>query len=100
MLIGRKFRQPQEQSRLSDLQIEELAADAEALLSNEMFVNALDAVYSRAFRTLVEAEVGSLTASAAHATIKGLEEIRGQLEQHINDHKMRQKFAKRDESNG
>jgi hypothetical protein len=53
-------------------------------------------VYSRAAGTLLEAEVGSLTANSAHAMMKAVLDIRSQLEQYINDHKMRAKYNKGD----
>jgi hypothetical protein len=80
--------------RLSDHEVDERAAEAQALLDNELFTKAVDGVYSRAVGTLLNAEVGSLTASSAHATMKALIDIRNQLEQYVADQKMRKKFGK------
>jgi hypothetical protein len=92
-----KFSKPKDpQSRLSNYEAEERAVEAGELLKSPIFQNAVDDVYSRHIGILISAEVGSLTASAAHAMIKALEEIRGQLEQYVTDHKMRQKYHKGD----
>jgi hypothetical protein len=56
----------------------------------------MDDIYSRAVGTLLTAEVGSLTASAAHASMKATAEIRSQLNQYVTDHKLRQKYNKGD----
>ena len=79
---------------LSDLEVDERAAEAKALLENSLFADALNDVYSRALGTLLNADVGSLTASTAHATMKAIREVRSQLEQIITDKKMREKFGK------
>lgn len=90
-------RRPQESKpRLSNLEVEEKASDAEHILQHYVFRGAMDDIYSRAEGTLLSAEVGSLTASAAHATMKAIADISKQLEQYIDDHKMRQKYHKGD----
>ena len=87
---------PTSPSHLNNFETEEKAHNAEALLKNDVFNNAMDDVYSRAVGTLLQAEIGSLTASAAHAMMLAVTDIRHQLEQYINDHKMRQKYNKGD----
>jgi hypothetical protein len=82
--------------RLSNHEVEERALEAQALLDNPVFIQAMEAVYSRAVGTLLTAEVGSLTASAAHASMKATAEIRSQLNQYVTDHKLRQKYNKGD----
>jgi hypothetical protein len=82
--------------RLNNHEVTEKAAQAESLLASEVFNSAMNGVYSRAVGILLEAEVGSLTASGAHATMKAVIDIRSQLEQFINDDKMRQKYNKGD----
>jgi hypothetical protein len=84
----------EQRHQLSDYEIDERAAEAKALLDNPVFISALEDVYSRAVGTLLNSDVGTLTASTAHATMKAVTAIRSQLEQYINDHKMRQKFSK------
>jgi len=83
-----------ERSRLSDYEVDERAAEAKSILDNSVFADALDDVYSRALGTLLNADVGSLTASTAHATMKAIRDVRKQLEQYVDDQKMRQKFSK------
>jgi hypothetical protein len=74
---------------LSDHEVDERAAEAQALLDNPVFTSAIDDVYSRALGTLLSADVGSLTASTAHATMKAIRDIRTQLGNYITDNKMR-----------
>lgn len=83
-----------ERKRLSDHEVDERAAEAQYLLNNPVFVDALDDVYSRALGTLLNADVGSLTASTAHATMKAIRDVRSQLEQYVADKKMRTKYGK------
>jgi hypothetical protein len=80
--------------RLSDFEIDERAAEAQAILDNSVFMNALDDVYSRSLGILVNADVGSLTASTAHASIKAIRDVKKQLEEYVTDKKMRQRFGK------
>lgn len=87
--------QPQtSDKRLSNLEVEEKAANAQAVLNDPTFISAMEDVYSRAEGILLDAEVGSLTAGAAHATMKAIKDIRNQLNQYIADHKVRQKYHK------
>ena len=83
-----------ESSRLSDYEVDERASDAETLLANPVFISAINDVYSRAVGTLLNADVGSLTASTAHATMKAVRDVRNQLEQYVTDRKMRQRRNK------
>lgn len=76
--------------------MDEKAAEAKALLENPVLKEALDMVYSRAAGILLNTDVGSLTASTAHATMKAVTQLRSQLEQFVADSRMRQKFSKGD----
>ena len=80
--------------RLSNLQVDERAAEAQGLLDNSVLKDALNDVYSRALGTLLNADVGSLTASTAHATMKAIRDVKKQLEDYITDKKMRERFNK------
>lgn len=84
--------------RLSDYEVRRRADEARTLMDNPVFKDAIDDVYSRAVGTLLEADVGSLTATTAHATMKAITAIKTQLHKYINDHKMRQKYSKEDEN--
>jgi hypothetical protein len=83
-----------DQPRLTNLEVEERAANSQSLLNNPVLTQAMDDIYSRAEGILLNAEVGSLTASAAHATMKAVRDIINQLEQYVADNKMRQKYHK------
>jgi hypothetical protein len=87
---------PPEQVRLNNYETEEKAIEAAARLNDPILQGALNEIYSGALGTLLEAEVGSLTASTAHATMKAVIAIIAQLEQYVADNKMRQKFGKGD----
>ena len=91
MTENNQHQQPSK-GRLSDHEVEEKSADAREILYHPVFKGAVEDVYSRAEGILLEAEVGSLTASAAHATMKAITDIRNQLEQYVNDYKMRKKY--------
>jgi hypothetical protein len=87
---------PDQKSRLNNYEVEERAMEAEALLVNSVLNSALDDIHSRHMGTLLEADVGSLTASAAHASLKAITDLRNQLKEYIADHKVRQKYNKGD----
>ena len=86
--------QSQQNSRLSNLEVEEKAANAQVILNDSTFNGAMDDIYSRAEGILLDADIGSLTASAAHATMKAIKDIKNQLNQYIADNKIRQKYHK------
>jgi hypothetical protein len=83
-----------DKSRLDNFETAEKAAEARALLNNPVLQDALSDIYSRAAGTLSTADVGSLTATTAHATMRAIMNIKAQLEEYITDDKMRQKFQK------
>jgi hypothetical protein len=85
--------QQESSHRLSGIEIDERAANAQAILDSPVFQEAVDTVYSRVLGTLLNAEVGSLTASTAHATLKAVHQVRHQLEQFVVDKKMYQRFG-------
>jgi hypothetical protein len=55
---------------LSAQEIEDRAADARALLGSKVFKDALADTEAEYVRQLIQADVGSLTAAAAHASMK------------------------------
>jgi len=85
-------------SRLDNFQTAEKAAEAKALLNNSVLQDALSAIYSKATGTLLQADIGSLTAGAAHAMMKAISELQAQLNEYISDDKVREKFHKGDKS--
>lgn len=68
-------------------------------MNNPVFREALEDVYSRAVGTLLAADVGSLTASTAHASMKAIRDIENQLEDYVTDKKMRDKYGVKGEDN-
>jgi hypothetical protein len=78
--------------------VEERAVEAHSLLNHPIFLEAMNELYSRAVGTLLEADVGSLTAGQAHATMKAIVDIRGQLEEYVDDDKMRKKYHRGDKN--
>jgi hypothetical protein len=86
----------QDKPRLNNFEIEERALEAQVWLNDPVLSSALDDIYSKATGTLLTSDIGSLTASAAHASMKAVVDLRSQLGQYITDHKMRQKYNKGD----
>ena len=82
--------------RLSNFEVEEKALEADTILHNPVFIEAIEQVYSRAVGTLLSADVGSLTATHAHGIMKAIVDIQAQLKEYIADHKVRQKYNKGD----
>ena len=81
-----------EKSRLSDLEVDERAGEADAILSNPVFRAAMDEIHSRAVGILVASDVGSLTATQAHAMLRAVNELMTQLKQFRTDADMRKKY--------
>lgn len=77
--------------KMSDFEVMERATDSIALNENPTFQQALIELRKRYYTELMEAGVGTLTATAAHAKLKALEDIPGQLKIFINDATMRRK---------
>jgi hypothetical protein len=88
--------QPADKLHLNNYEVDERASEAEFLLNNPVLSNALDDIYSRAVGMLLEADVGSLTATQAHATMQATMAVRSQLQQYITEKKMRHKYSKGD----
>ena len=86
----------QQQPRLSNMEVADKAADARALLNDNVLVKALNDIYSKAAGTLVSAEIGSLTATHAHAMMKAVLDLEAQLKEYVADDKLRQKYNKGD----
>jgi hypothetical protein len=82
------------QRPLSDLEIEERAASASALLHDPVVEEALRMMQAKCVDTLMVAELGSPEASSAHATMKVIAEFKASLNSMITDKKMREKYPR------
>lgn len=76
--------------------MDERAAESKALLANPVLRQAFQDIYSQAVNRMQNADVGSLTATTAHAMMKAIIDLQKQLEQYLADGKMRQKYSKGD----
>ena len=75
----------------SPLDIEERAAEARALQNNSVLKEAFANVREEQLRILIQEPVGSLTAGAAHATVKALDGVLQQLQSIVNEALMQRK---------
>lgn len=82
--------------RLSDYEIEERAASARAFLNDPVIKEAFDSMHSRYMGTLLASDVGSLTATAAHAKLAALADFQAELISVITEKKIRDKHIKVD----
>lgn len=72
--------------RLSVEQKVQLAEEAKLLLApGSMFNKIVTALTAECMEELIQNDVGSLTATRAHGTMKGLNEIKGRLQVLVND---------------
>lgn len=78
-------------TNLSPQQIEERAAEARALVNNPVLKEAFEKAKEEQVRVLIQAEVGSLTAGAAHATVKALDGVLQQLQVMVNEAAMQKR---------
>lgn len=75
--------------KLSPIQLEERAAEAVAVLGNEIFNSVFADLQKEYLEALIQAEVGGLTAVQAHASMKALEAVRQKLQSYVNDYKLK-----------
>lgn len=72
-------------AKLSDAEIEQYAEMAKELEENKIFQSIITTLLAESIQELVNADVGGLTAQAAHARIKALNEIKGRIKAFQND---------------
>jgi hypothetical protein len=77
---------------LSPLEIEERAATARDILNTPLIRELFETMHSRQVGILLEAPVGSLTASAAHAMMRAIRELQSELQSVVTDKKMYERF--------
>jgi len=66
-------------------EIEERAAEARNLLNSPVLKQAMEDTRQEYLRQLIQADVGSLTAATAHASMKVLEGVLQQLQVYVNE---------------
>lgn len=66
-------------------EIEERASEARAILNSKVYQDALEDLLQEYQRTLIQCDVGSLTAATAHASMKVLDGVSRQLQVYINE---------------
>lgn len=70
---------------LSAADQEEIQADLRNMMESPAFEFLLQRAQERAIQKLLAEPVGSLTAASAHASMKALTELRGELQALLND---------------
>lgn len=75
--------------KFTDEEVEELSSEARMLLNSRVFSMALEDLQGRYVQCLLTNDVGSLTATTAHASMKVLDDVRGALQAYINEAAMR-----------
>jgi len=79
---------------LSDLQVEERASSASAMLNDLVFEAAINTMRAQYIDALTKAAVGSPEASTAHAGVKMLEDFKATLQAMITEKKMRARYPR------
>lgn len=78
-------------SKLSDQELDELAADARSVVSSKGFQHVMAGLRSYYVQELVRADVGSLTASSYHARMKVLDDVEASFKTINNEQVIRKK---------
>jgi hypothetical protein len=78
---------------LSDYEVGERAASAEALLSDPVVGEAMENLREAYLNTLLDSEVGTPEAASAHAGMKVLEDFKAALLAMVTEKKMRAKYG-------
>lgn len=76
-------------SKMSEHELDDLIADANAILNSKGFQIALEALKQQYVQELLEAPVGSLTATSAHASMKVADDFMNHIKVIINEGKFR-----------
>ena len=74
---------------------EELVADAKATLASKAMEYVFEQAKEEYYQQLIQAEVGGLTASTAHASMKVLEEVRARLQSIVDNDLMVRNLGRR-----
>jgi hypothetical protein len=79
---------------LSAIDIEERAAEARSILNSPILKQAFADLQAEYVSKLIQAEVGGLTASTAHASMKVLGDVEARLQSYVNDQLVMRKRQK------
>lgn len=82
-------------ARLQPHEIDERAAEARALLNSNVMKQVFDDLEREYVNRLIHCEVGELTATTAHASMKVLADVKARLQSYINDGLFQQRTGKR-----
>lgn len=80
--------------QLSDFEVDERAAAAQALLQDRNFLAAMADIREEHVNALEKAEVGSVEATSAHAGLKALLMLKARLASSITEKKMRERTGR------
>ena len=83
--------------KLSELEIEERAATAQAFLNDPMMTEVMEDIKMELLAILVSSPIGSQEASAAHAELKSVGRIRQRLQSFVTQKKMAAKYGTREQ---
>lgn len=75
-------------------EIEERAAEARSFINSPLVEEIFNDLQQEYLDRLIQAEVGDLTAAAAHASMKVLADVRNKLQSYVNDQLMLRKKGK------
>lgn len=72
-------------SNMTNIERDARSAEARSILNSDVFKSIMADLENRAIASLKSSTIGDLTAQAAHARIKALDEILGELKSIAND---------------
>lgn len=75
--------------KLPPHEIDELASDVKSFVNSRAYDYVFEALQQKYIAVLVQANVGDLTATSAHASMKVLEDVKGALQMFENELAMR-----------
>lgn len=82
--------------KLSEAEIEQMAALSAELDNNKVFQSIITTLTAEAIQELLTCEVGGLTAQAAHARMKALNDIKARIKGFQNDAVMMRRRRKQE----
>lgn len=83
--------------RLSDIEVEERAATAQAMLQDDLVKEIIEDLRERYLQNFMDATVGSPEAAAAHSGMKILNDFQNSLMAVLTEKKMRSRYPSKGE---